>query len=436
MANNSESQTITNSATTDKKTLGKSIMWNTVGSIYYSMCQWAMTVVIIYMSTADDYLAAGILGLAMTVTNSFTSIASFGMRSFQISDIKKVYTNEQYIMSRRITCLVAYIACAVYTLFISSDSQEIICILLYMIIRITESTEDVYQGVLQVNWRFDVIGKSFIARGTLQMIAFIGVFLMTKRLDITFAVMALLSAAVLVSYDMRMTKKIANLGHIKFDKKILSLFLACSKLVVYYFMVASLATVVRVSIKRLCGTDELGVYSTIASPTVIIQLTASVIYSPFLPGISKTYFEGNKKKFIRYFRNIALIMIAAFIAINVAGKLLGHWALELLYNANVASHDELLIPLLWCTFFAACVWLFAGMLIAIRKPNQLMAGVIFAFVLNYVINKPLIRHFGQNGGSYSQVIAEVTLMIIYIVMLLINIHRFKPGGEESVSKEI
>ena len=30
--------------TTDKKTLGKSIMWNTVGSVYYAMCQWVMTV--------------------------------------------------------------------------------------------------------------------------------------------------------------------------------------------------------------------------------------------------------------------------------------------------------------------------------------------------------------------------------------------------------
>ena len=394
-----------------------------------------MTVVIIYMSK-DDYNAAGILGLAMTVTNSFTSIGSFGMRSFQVSDIKRKFSNENYIMSRYMTCLAAYIACVIYTLFIATSTTEIVCILIYMVIRVIDSTEDVFQGVLQVNWRFDVIGKSFIARGTLQMIAFVGIYILTHRLDVTFAVMALLDGAVLILYDMRKAKSIAKLGKVKYDKKILKLLQACSKLVVYNFMMASLATVVRVSIKQLCGVDELGIYSTIASPTVIIQLTASVIYSPFLPGISKTYFEGNKKKFVGYIRNIFLIIAAAFIAVNLGGHFLGHWVLELLYNADVASHVELLLPLIWCTFFAACCWFFAGMLIAIRKTNQLLVGIVIAFVLNYVINKPLIRSFGQNGGSYSQVISEVLLMVVYIIMLLINIHNFKPGGDEGVSKEV
>ena len=281
-----------------KGVLGKSIMWNTVGSVYYAFCQWVMTVVIIYMT--DDYWQVGVFGLAMSVTNSFTSIASFGMRSFQISDITKKYTNENYILSRRLTSLVAYVLCVVYSFVIQSSPKEMICILIFMIIRIVDSTEDVYQGVLQVNWRFDVIGKSFIVRGTLQLIAFVGVFLLTNELFITFIVMALCDFLVLELYDKRLTRSIAKLDRIGFDlknKKVWELLKACSKLVVYYFMIASLATVVRVSIKRICGVEDLGIYSTIASPTIIIQLTASVIYSPFLPGISKTYFDGNKKKF-------------------------------------------------------------------------------------------------------------------------------------------
>ena len=421
-------------AAAEKKILGKSILWNTVGSIYYAMCQWFMTVVIIHMSR--DYTSVGILGLAMTVTNSFSSIASFGMRSYQVSDIRKIYSNENYIMSRYLTCFAAYLACIVYTAFIAKSTAELVCILIYMVIRVIDSTEDVYQGVLQVNWRFDVIGKSFIARGTLQLAAFIGVFILTHRLEFTLAAMAVLNGAVLLFYDRRKTRDIAGLGRIRFERKVIDLLKNCSKLVVYYFMAASLATVVRVSIKEICGVDELGVYSTIAAPTVIIQLTANVVYSPFLPGISKAFFDGNRKKFIGYIRNIFLIIAGGFAAVNVGGYFLGHRALELLYNADVASHDKLLLPLIWCTFFSACVWFFAGMLIAIRKPNQLMAGVVFAFILNYVISKPLIRHFGENGGSYSQVISEVSLMLIYVVMLIVNIRKYRPesGGRADAKK--
>ena len=305
-----------------------------------------------------------------------------------------------------------------------------------MIIRMVDSTEDVYQGVLQVNWRFDVIGKSFIARGTLQLIAFVGVFLLTQELYITFIVMALCDFAVLEFYDKRMTRKIADLGKIGFtlkNKKVWRLLKACSKLVVYYFMSASLATVVRVSIKDICGVEDLGVYSTIASPTIIIQLTASVIYSPFLPGIAKTYQDGNKKKFVGYLKKIFLVIIAGFIVLTAGGHFLGHWALELLYNSKIARHDDLLLPLIWCTFLYASVWFFAGILIAIRESTQLIVGVIIAFVLNFIINQPLIHRFGQNGGSYSLVISEVVLMIIYAIIILYDLHRYKEGQKDGNS---
>ncbi|MBQ3816661.1 MAG: hypothetical protein II802_00110, partial [Clostridia bacterium] len=329
----------------DKKTLGKSIVWNTVGSVYYAFCQWLMTVVIIYI--ASDYEPVGILGLSMTITNSFASLASFGMRSFQVSDIKKVYSNENYIMSRRITCLAAYLGCVIYSLFIGAAKEELLCILIYMIIRVTDSLEDVYQGVLQVNWRFDIIGKSYIARGTLQIAAFVGVFMLTNKLYLAFVVMAVLNSGVLLFYDKVKTSKIANLSRIHFEKKIINLLKSCSKLVVYYFLIASLATVVRVSIKNMCGVDELGVYSTISAPTIIIQLTASVIYSPFLPDISKSYFSGDKARFKGYIKKIFVIILASFAVITLAGYFLGEWALELLYNSDIASNSHLLLPLLW-----------------------------------------------------------------------------------------
>ena len=73
-------------------------------------------------------------------------------------------------------------------------------------------------------------------------------------------------------------------------------------LVVYYFMANSLATVVRVSIKNHMGQDLLGIYSTVASPTVIVQLLASVVFSPFLPLFAKAYNSGNKKLFSQYIK--------------------------------------------------------------------------------------------------------------------------------------
>ena len=373
----------------DNKNMKKNVAWNTIGSIYYSFCQWLMTVIVVYLTS--DYGVIGTLGLAMTITNSFTTISSFGMRSYQISDSNHQFSDSEYIASRRITAVVAFVLCAIYVIVIGTNIKELICILSYMLLRLVESTEDVYQGILQIYWRYDIIGKSYILRGTLQIFLFVLCFLLTNNL--------------------------------------IRLFKECAVLVVYYFMANSLATVVRVSIKNHMGQDLLGIYSTVASPTVIVQLLASVVFSPFLPLFAKAYNSGNKKLFSQYIKKIVVCIIIGFIFVNIATILFGKWGLQILYNSDIASHYELLLPLVWCTFFAAAVWLFAGTLISIRAIKPLVCGMTIAFFINYVLSDLLVTTFGLNGASYSQVISEVLLMLYLFVIVMIKKNQIKGVNE-------
>ena len=386
-----------------------------------------MTVIVVYLTS--DYGVIGTLGLAMTITNSFTTISSFGMRSYQISDSNHQFSDSEYIASRRITAVVAFVLCAIYVIVIGTNIKELICILSYMLLRLVESTEDVYQGILQIYWRYDIIGKSYILRGTLQIFLFVLCFLLTNNLTITFLVMFFSNLVVLILYDKRIVNKIANVVTIIWSNNLIRLFKECAVLVVYYFMANSLATVVRVSIKNHMGQDLLGIYSTVASPTVIVQLLASVVFSPFLPLFAKAYNSGNKKLFSQYIKKIVVCIIIGFIFVNIATILFGKWGLQILYNSDIASHYELLLPLVWCTFFAAAVWLFAGTLISIRAIKPLVCGMTIAFFINYVLSDLLVTTFGLNGASYSQVISEVLLMLYLFVIVMIKKNQIKGVNE-------
>ena len=195
-------------------------------------------------------------------------------------------------------------------------------------------------------------------------------------------------------------------------------------------MANSLATVVRVSIKNHMGQDLLGIYSTVASPTVIVQLLASVVFSPFLPLFAKAYNSGNKKLFSQYIKKIVVCIIIGFIFVNIATILFGKWGLQILYNSDIASHYELLLPLVWCTFFAAAVWLFAGTLISIRAIKPLVCGMTVAFSINYVLSDLLVTSFGLNGASYSQVISEVLLMLYLFVIVMIKKNQIKGATKD------
>lgn len=394
------------------------IAWNTFGNIYYSFCQWFMTIVIIYLT--DDYGVIGNLGLAMTITNSFTTISSFGMRSFQISDVNHQYSDSEYVTSRRITATIAFMLCFIYSISIGSNIQELACIMSYMILRLIESTEDVYQGILQINNKYDIIGKSYIIRGSLQIMVFIVAFGFTKKLELTFLLMVLSNLPVFICYDIKNVKKLVYLKKIFWTNKLIGLYRACLSIVVYNFLSSSLVTMVRVNVKKILGSGMLGLYSTIASPTVIVQLASASIFSPFIPLFAKAYNQKNIRLFKLYIRRIIICIFVGFIIVTLGALVFGELGLKILYNDEIASHVDLLLPLVWCTFFAAASWLFAAVLISIRETSSLIIGAILAFILDYLISGLFINNYGLNGASFAQIISLLFLIIYQYIFVLVK----------------
>lgn len=403
-------------AGTDMK---KNVLLNTAGSVWYSLCQWLMTVLIIHMST--DYRAAGVLGLAMTVTNAFTTLSSFGMRNFQISDVTGRYRDSEYLSSRLVTAAAAYLSCAVYTFCIGCTAEECVCVLIWMLLRLTESVNDVYQGIQQLHDRYDMIGISYFMRGGVQIMLFVAGYLLTKRLDITFAAMFLASLAILLLFDVRKTGRLAGIGAPKLSGRIFSLLKECAGLVVFNFVFGSFATVARVAVRQQLGQEELGVYSTVASPTVVIPLVILVMYTPFIPVIARMYGEEDGAGLKRYMRVTLLIFAAAFAAVTAGGMLLGKPVLGLLYNEGIAARNELLVPLLWSTLLTGAVGFFAAVLIAMRRTVPLVICSVVAFALNYALSQLLVRSAGANGASMAQVISQALLTAALLLFVMSGI---------------
>ena len=98
--------------------LKKNMLWNTVGSVFYLACQWFLSVVVVRVGSYAD---AGILSLAMSITNIFATIALFNVRNFQVSDSDGEYTNGEYVFHRHLTCIGSLVLCAVFVLAYQFD---------------------------------------------------------------------------------------------------------------------------------------------------------------------------------------------------------------------------------------------------------------------------------------------------------------------------
>lgn len=86
-------------------------VWNVVGMGCWGMVFPVLTIVVTQISGAD---LAGMFSMAYVVACLLMILASFGIRTYQVSDIDETYSFAEYRLNRFITCIAAVFAGYLY----------------------------------------------------------------------------------------------------------------------------------------------------------------------------------------------------------------------------------------------------------------------------------------------------------------------------------
>ncbi len=70
--------------------MGRNTLYNSVGSFIYLICQFLLSILVIKLGSYED---GGVLNLCMSITNIMFTMATFGVRSFMVSDRNEKYSH-------------------------------------------------------------------------------------------------------------------------------------------------------------------------------------------------------------------------------------------------------------------------------------------------------------------------------------------------------
>ena len=158
------------------------------------------------------------------------------------------------------------------------------------------------------------------------------------------------------------------------------------------------------------------IYSSMASPNLVVQVFASVAFNPFLPAFSLAYQQGDLKRFRSMFHKSLAVLAGMCLVVTLGAVILGRPGLRLLFGPDILEHYGLFLPIVWCTIFTAVIWIISAILIALRKIGFLVAGMAVDFVLCLLLAEPLIERYNKNGVSLVQII----VMGLYILFMIIG----------------
>lgn len=394
----------------------------------YFVSQWLMSILVVRLS--GSYEEAGVFGIALSVSNVFFMIATFSIRNYQVADINNKFSNGEYISFRTITAAASLIILPVYLVLMKYSLYVSFSVILYMMIKIAESIIDVIHGIFQKAWRLDIACKSYVIRGIVNLAVFSFCEWSFKNLVLSLLLTATVSLLCAFLIDIRYCKSLFGI-HINFkNRKLFNLLHCCMPLFIHGLLSTLIYNIPRIMAQKMCGEELFGFYSSVAAPTVVIQLVICNIFSPCITVMSEQFVKKDRKLFKTIAGIQGIIVITSLVAVG-GFTLLGNLFLEIMFGSEILEYEVLLIPAVIAASLIATT-AFVSSVFTVSNHNVIMAVLEgITFVIDLVLSVFFIKVIGLQGINIALIVScTVFILIGYCIVIPYIVKDYKRSHSE------
>ena len=403
-----------------------SFFWNMLGSLL--MAFQSVIMLMIITRTLNLY-EAGIFTLAYASANLFLNIGKYGMRNFQVSDVKREFSFKEYNCSRVITSILMLVVSIIYVIVASNQnhySSDKTWVIIWMcLFKIVDSIEDVYLGLYQQKNRLDVAGKIL----TLRMIITIFIFgfglIVLKNQLLSLVIATVVTTVLLIIFLLLTYPDFKDNCETMLPSNIVKLLKVCFPLFLGCFLAFYIGNAPKYAIDGILNDELQACYGFIAMPVFVIGLLNNFIFSPMIAKMSLMWERKERKNFMHLFGIQILIIIAITIICEIGAYLLGIPVLSILYNTDLAPYKMELLVLLLGGGFLALSGLLVTIMTIIRIQNSQAIGYAIVAVCAYFLSPVFVERYSIMGASTLYLLLMILLCIIFGIMLFIKLSNFK-----------
>lgn len=396
---------------------------NSLGAVAALFGQWLISVLLVRMAGYED---AGIFSLAMTVSNIFNFFANYGLRNFQVSDVQGVYQQRQYLLTRLITVGCSFVVCLVYLSVAGGYSAvESGAILLYLAYSNVTILGDTLLGTLQLHGLLQINGYSSILRGGVCFVGFVAAYAVSHSLLVSLAVMAACALVCTLLYDWRWYCKVEKVqwfrsGDLPAAGRLLR---TCFTLMLSSLLPVITTALPRRAIQKISGTEQLGYFSTIFTPTVLITTLIPAIIVALVPRMAKAWTEGDRRGFLKFVSQIYLISAGLVLLAELAALVAGRPVMRLLFGTEILDYYSLLYWAILATGLNVLTSCGNSALIAARSHRLVAVGSAVALVVTALLADVLVKAFGITGAAYVLTFGYGAQVVFQLGVIVYRIRR-------------
>ena len=400
----------------------KDYFWNTLGVFAQNAISPLLLIAITRINGIND---SGLFSFAFSMAIVFWAFGIWGSRTYQVSDIRLQHPQRSYITVRLILALFMLLGAVVFVMVNKYNLSKSELIILLVMFKAIESIADSIYGVLQINGRLFITGKSLLYKAIFGTILFVAIDLITK--DILLASLGIVLANILlvVFYDLKQAQRTEDIkikmGSLsRYVKDAFKIMKTCFPVFVVFFLSILSLNIPRYFID-LYHAEDIGYFGIIAMPITLIVLLMSFVLQPNVVPLSRLYVRQEYRDFSGIIRKIFLITIFVGLAILLLAFLLGVPVLDLIFGVDFKQYKLALMIIILGGIANALVAILINVLTIMRRFKSQFYTLLVTNILLLVSSGLLINRGGLLMGvtlfTLMNLLQILLLTLVYITIL-------------------
>lgn len=399
-----------------------SYVWNMVGSI---LIAFQSVIMLMILTRIAGIAEAGIFTIAYANANLFLTIGKYGMRNFQVSDVKKQFSFSEYHASRKITSgamIITSILYVIYSTYINSYTLEKSLIIVIMcFFKVIDAVEDIYLGLYQQRGRLDIASKILTLRIGLTIIVFGGGIIILENQLAALIISTVFSGGLLFVF-IKWTYPVSEINKSTIQRKnLLKLMKSCFPLFAGSFLSFYIGNAPKYAIDTTLSDELQACYGFISMPVFVIGLLNGFIFNPMLFQLSKMWADRNLKLFVRKIGIQFFIIVGITIVCIIGTYLIGIPVLSFMYSTNLKPYKTELIILLVGGGFLGLTGLLNTVITIMRFQKQLIFGYMFVAVLAFCFSDFFVKKYALMGAALLYVTLMSLLSVCFLIIFFVGI---------------
>lgn len=400
--------------------------WNSVSGLMFAMQSAVMLIVITRTNGLED---AGIFSIAYAIGSLMSFIGEYGVRKYQVSDIKEKVSFTDYHSHRVFTCIIMLVVFVIYVGagYVSGrySSNKFWVIIFVCLLKLVEAYADVFYSRYQQMRRLDVAAKTNTFRIGLAMAACMISLVITHNLLISSIIWFIVALITMVMSSMLVASEYGGI-HFRINKEaLIKLTKECLPLFLGSFLLLYVGNAPKYAIDAVLDDKAQACYNFIFMPVFVIGLFANFVFNPILVKLAHKWDRREMKVFTKIvLRQIGVIAVITMAAIAVA-LTIGCPVLGWLYNADLHEFRPHLTILMVGGGMLALVNFFTVVVTVVRGQNHLMVGYVAVAIAAKLMSHTYVARYGIMGATVLYTVLMTLLAFAFAAVLIICVKKKK-----------